>query len=426
MKLQKNYLPRDKDKHKSSWGYNEETEKVVPLKVDSKWRQKSIASDEAWRVWMNTVFWDQITWRRVPTLSSQFHYPLETWRSIFAWANWGSVNNNDSQLRLVTDTQADSLAIITWTFYLRYIPGHEAYSLFTMVFNEPTSADSYQRIGIFDWDNWFYIWYNWTDFVLWRVRNWTRSEIIVDTTKVFPSTLFSAFNPQKWNIYRISFAYLGFGPITYEVMLPNGWWVVLWQVQYPNNFTETNTATSYLPIRGELFNWSSAEVMEMSSWSVTTWIVDGAWVDPWARRFAFSSWSITIIAWNQTLVIFRNKSTYATKENRVNSILTLVSAATEWIKTVSWRVVRNPTITIPWTWVDVETADSIMEYNVTWVVDPASWKDLLGWNMAKSDSFFQQLNDQKITLAPGEWAWIIVNSVNASDVSLSFRWEELF
>ena len=381
--------------------------------------------DWAERIAFNTVFWDKIVWQRVPTLASQFYYPLESWRSVFSWANWWAVSYSDSQLRLTTAAQANSLSTITWTFYLRYIPWHEAYSFFTMVFDEPTSADSYQRIWIFDWNNWFYLWYSWSNFVLWRIRNWVRQEITVDISEVFPKEYW-IFNPQKWNIYKISFAYLWFWPITYEIMLPDWGWVVIGKIEYPNSNIETNVATTYLPIRAELFNGTSAAAMEISSWSVTTWIVDGAWTDPWARRFAFNSWVKSILAWTSTMLIFRNKSTYTSKENRVNSVLTLISAATEWTKPVIWRIIKNPTITTPWAWVNIDAADSIMEYNSTWVVNSATWKDMLGWNMAKADSFFEKLNEQRIILQPWEWAWIVVSSTNASEVSLALRWEELF
>lgn len=401
------------------------------VEIVTWWKKVSVENpfptkDIDWfhREWHNTVFWDRVFWRKVPTLSSQFYYPLESWRSVFVSENWGLAWISDSQLRLTTDSQVNSLATITGTFYLRYISWHEAYSLFTWVFDTSPASDSHQRIGLFDWNDWFYVGYQWSDFVIARIKSWVHFRQIIDLSSVFPEELW-VFNPEFWNHYKISFGY-PFAAIHFEVMTPLWNWAILWEINHWNISKETHVSTTFLPIRAELFNWSSPTAMEISSWSVSTWIIDGSWVDPWARRFSFSSWLVTIFSWNQTFVVFRNKDTYWWLENRVNSMLTLVSAATDWIKPISWRIIENPTITTPWTWADVNTADSIMDYNNTAVIDPNTWKDLLDWNMAKSDSFFQQVNEQKITLAPWDIAAIQINATSASDVLLSFRWEELF
>lgn len=381
--------------------------------------------DSIWRQSFNTLFWDRITWSRVPTLSSQFFYPLEEWRAIIENENWWSVNNNNSQLRLLTDSQQNSKTIVTWTFYLRYIPWQEAYNLFSAVFNTPQWDDSYQRVWIFDWNDWFYVWYSWSDFVFWYLRNWVREEYEIDVNNVYPQEIWE-FDPEKWNIYRITFSFLWFWPISYEVMSPSWGWFKLWQIQFPNSSKETNISTPYLPVRWEIFNWVSWQSMELSIWSVTTWIVDWTSSDPWARRFAFNSWDITLNAWENTLVIFRNKSTFWWKENRVNSLLTLVSAATEWTKPVNRRFIENADITTPWIWTDVDTNNSIMDYNLTWVVDSSTWRDILDWNMKKEDSFFQKLNEQSLILRPWEWVWIVTDSENATTASISVRWQELF
>jgi hypothetical protein len=105
--------------------------------------------------------------------------------------------------------------------------------------------------------------------------------------------------------------------------------------------------------------------------------------------------------------------------------LILISASTDGNKTVAWGIKKNPTITTPGTWTDVDT-DSVMEYSIDAVTDLATGSDMLLWNLSKIDSFFEDVEKYLVKLRPNQWATIYALSAGANDVDLSIRWKELF
>jgi hypothetical protein len=46
--------------------------------------------------------------------------------------------------------------------------------------------------------------------------------------------------------------------------------------------------------------------------------------------------------------------------------------------------------------------------------------------MARADSFFEKIEDLKLTLRPNDYAVIVAVTAVSSEMDLSFRWKELF
>jgi hypothetical protein len=160
--------------------------------------------------------------------------------------------------------------------------------------------------------------------------------------------------------------------------------------------------------------------------SVAAGIVDGGGADPQARWFSFRGGVIAVTTGTTQLFTFRNKATFFSIKNKITSRLALISAATEGNKTVSWIIEKNGTITTPGTWTDINTTDSVMEYSTDAVVTFGTGVALLGWEMGRTDSFFEKVEDLVVKLRPEEYAAIYVIAGGAGDVNLSMRWKELF
>ena len=317
---------------------------------------------------------------------------------------------------------------IQGTDYVTYVPGHEAYAFFTSVF-APAAANNIQRVGLFDFDsgngNGFFIGYEGTQFGVTRRRAGVDIFTPVDVASVFPEGS-GVFDPTKGNVYKISYGYLGFATIHFEILLPHGGFIEMASINYPNTSTETHIANTNIPLRAEMTNTGNTTDLEMKIGSVTAGIVDGGGADPMARIFTFGIPTTTLVAGAQTqLIHFRNKPSYFGISNKISTQLLLISAATDGNKPVKWGIQKNPTITTPGDWNDVG-ADSVMEYSINAVTDLNTGIIALPWNMAKVDSFFEDVEKFLVKLRPNEWATIYAECPTANDIDLSIRWKELF
>jgi hypothetical protein len=382
--------------------------------------------DQSGRMSLNTVFGEKIVGTRVPTISGQFQYGLRSDDAVIDTVGTGAYEFTNSMLKVSTGTDSDGHIGVQGADYIRYIPGQQAWANFTFVFASP-KENTIQKIGVFDYDggngNGFSVGYNGLTFGITRRRNGVDAFTAVDITTIFDD---GSFDPTKGNVYSISYGYLGFATITFEGMNPRGGWNNIKKIQYPNTEEETHIGNTNIPLRVEMTNDGNTTDMVGYVGSVAAGIVDGGGADPQARWFSFSGGITAVTAGTTQLFTFRNKATFFSINNKISTQLALISAATESNKTFSWGIEKNATITTPGTWTDINTTDSVMEYSTNAVVTLGTGVDLLDWQMGRTDSFFEKVEDLIIKLRPNEWATIFVVAGGAGDVNLSMRWKELF
>lgn len=385
--------------------------------------------DSAHRSATNSIFGDKIVGTRIPTIAAQFQYGLSEDDTAVDIVSTGAVTIDDAMLKLNTGVAADGSAGVQSTSFLRYIPGHEAYCFFTAVFSEPQVGLT-QRTGLFDFDggngNGFFVGYDGLDFGVCRRRDGVDTFQAVDVSEVFPNGI-DPFDPTKGNVYKISFGYLGFATIHFEALLPEGSFTVISEIQYPNTSTVTHIANTNLPLRAEMTNDGNTIDSQLRIGSVSAGVVDGGGADPSSRTFTKDLGLLIVAAGTPEtqLVHFRNKGTFFGITNKIVSQLILVSAATDGNKTVVWGIKRNADITTPGTWNDTDP-DSVIEFSLDTVVDLSTGKDILAWNMAKVDTFFEDLEELLVTLSPGELATFFATSQVSNEVNLSIRYKDLF
>lgn len=384
--------------------------------------------DQNFRDGLNTVFGDRIVGVRKASIGAQFQYGIEDGTSEPEIVSTGTISIIESMLVMSTGVAVDGRARVQSSETIRYVPGQETYCNFTLVFSPPV-VGSKQFGGLYDDENGFFVGYD-TDakFYFFKRRDSVDERHEIDLV-AFSKRAGYNFNTSFGNVYRITFGYLGFAPISLEVMRPNGGWLLLHKIEYPNSSIITHITQTFLPVRGEVENVGNNTDIVIKSGSLSAGITNGGAKDVAGREFTWSNDTSIIISAETTVIVFRNKDTFQGKINRVAATLLLISAAVDLNKSSRWVVYKNPVLLaapVP-VWTDVDTDNSTHDYSLNAVVDTVlSTEVFLVWNMERIGSFFQLLGELDLMLPPGGVAGFVIEGTGIGDAELSMRWSELF
>jgi hypothetical protein len=163
-----------------------------------------------------------------------------------------------------------------------YRPHAETYAAFSAIFTAGV-ANSYQRVGIYDTNNGFFIGYEGTSFGI-TVRQSTvdttvaKASFNVDTlsgqsgSKYTRNGVPEALDPTKDNLYRIRFGWLGASGIFFEVLSPDQEWVTFHIHRVINTAIIPSVANPNLPITLDARKTSGATniVMNTACWAAGT------------------------------------------------------------------------------------------------------------------------------------------------------------
>lgn len=154
---------------------------------------------------------------------------------------------------------ANGKALITSDPLTDYRPGFEMYFWGTATFTIPTSASSFQRIGLYDDNNGYFIGYEGTTFGFTRrsggADNFTAIAAWDDPLTGGPTSKFTrdgvpeVFDPTKFNVYRVRFGWFGSAICVLELLAPDGHWVEALRRENPNFFTVPHIQNPNLPVR---------------------------------------------------------------------------------------------------------------------------------------------------------------------------------
>ena len=183
-------------------------------------------------------------------------------------ASGGSATIVGGHARYRTGTNATGTAKGVSVYSCKYRPAHEQYCFFTAAFTTGV-ADSYQRIGLYDTNNGFFIGYEGTSFgVTLRTgasdTTTARASWNGDPLDGSAGSLFTrggspeAINLTYSNLYRIRFAWLGSASIYFEVFSPDGNWVTFHTIKIPNSQLDPSIQNPELPITIDVKKFSGA------------------------------------------------------------------------------------------------------------------------------------------------------------------------
>lgn len=191
-----------------------------------------------------------------------------------------------SGLALFSSGTGTSASITGQTYTsVKYNPQYEVYVTFSVAFTDPTSVNSSQFIGLWNvTTEGLYIGYNGTTFgsavmtdgvqTFTNRASWNGDLLNGSATSKFTRAgVPEAINLNFLNLFRIRFSWWGSAPIIYEVMSPDGLWVVFHTIYQPNTTTTPSLRTPNLPVTlrvNKEVSDSTNLIMRSGSWAAGT------------------------------------------------------------------------------------------------------------------------------------------------------------
>jgi hypothetical protein len=173
--------------------------------------------------------------------------------------NGGDASNLNGQAVFTSNANTNGGVKAVTDLAVAYRPQSESYAAFSAIWPSGGLANSYQRLGIYDTNNGFFIGYEGTSFGI-TLRKASVDTFIaqaswnVDTltggvgSKYTRNGVPEAIDFTRDNIYRVRFGWLGAANIYWETMSPDGEWVLFNVYRHPNTTGGTSINVPNLPI----------------------------------------------------------------------------------------------------------------------------------------------------------------------------------
>lgn len=228
----------------------------------------------------------------------------------------------------------------------------------------------------------------------------------------------------KGNVFQIGIAWLGFGPITFSIMIPtvgsnNATWQVVHTINSPNSRTSVHTSQPSYPFTMAAYSAGSTTNVSISVGSFAGFIEgQKRFTGPrmhYGNTAAVTSSTSAYIP----IISFRNSFVYATRSNQaVVNLLSVSGGAKSTNGVTTFSIIRNATLTGPVSW--AEWSSTSCTYADTGATAATfSNNNQIVWSGAVSESgqFVFAFSDD-ITLQPGETLTLVVRSVTQTAVCL--------
>lgn len=344
----------------------------------------------------------------------------------------------------IASSAANGTALIESRSSIRYRPGRSGYADMTVAF----SGAGIGYAGPHDDADGFFFKYDDGSVVVGYRRDGA------DVVQV-PSPVGFALGDIDWtklNIVRVLFGFLGVASPVFMIKLGN--WKVLHIIKTEGVIDTTHVLNPVFPMR---IRAEDGCTVKSGSWNGGTF---GDGVDIPGRSFHWPSvqlvggagpdqgWMNLVGTALLTGVIFRNRATYQGKVNKVSarmvSYAIFVTPTTTGEGTVSWQLIGNPVLSGAGTYVNVDTNNSIIEYDHTQgtgasvnfasggrvaICGEVSYSQAPGVAPGTSGTSGEVDALRIGTVAhPGETFVLVVkdDSGNAPQLRFNVNWEELF
>ena len=380
------------------------------------------------------IFGEQLVVSRKPQFMANFSYPLSTKSADQTIVGSGIVDRNINLLRVSTGITIGSNALIRSKRSLRYTAGRDAEAMFTAIFTTGVT-DTYQRVGLFDNNNGFFIGMEGTDFIVGRRKVGESDEIITQANfngdKLDGTGLSGmVYDPTMINIFRITYGYLGTAPILYQISTTVDGiikWVTFHVIDRRNLFNTTSITVPYLQLSMQVDNGSTINNIRLETASIYAGTYGDVAEDKAARVFAAEVPETSITGVNQIIVMFHNKAIFQGIENHIESDLLYFTGAVEGNKPAQIELYKLANQTNNGIWVDVDTDNSTFEYSFDATMDDFANSELvISFSLGKSESMRERIEGLNVNLLPNEYMGILVSSSLTTAVLTSFRWNEKF
>ena len=217
---------------------------------------------------------------RASQIRADFALPLASNSVTSTTTNGGTAAQANASATVTTGANPNGTAQLQAIGRTLYQPSREIYAVFTAAFTTPTSANSDQRIGLYDVNNGFFIGFDGLTFGI------TERSATVDTfiaraawngdpldgsagSEFTRDGVPEAIDLTLKNIYRIRFGWLGSAPDRFEALSPDNQWVLFHTIRSPNTAIAPSIANPNLPITVEVIKAAAdatSLVISTSSW----------------------------------------------------------------------------------------------------------------------------------------------------------------
>lgn len=379
-----------------------------------------------------TTFSDLITATKKDNFSVQFQYNIAPNDVLTETTGSGSITQADSKAIVATGTTANSGAIMQTRKSVRYRPGHESYVQFTATFTCDDDnigiENTYQRAGIFNESDGYFLGFVGEDFAIVRRRdgvdNITRigefnGDSLLGDDK-------SDFKPQlnNLNVFRIRFGWLGATVITFEIQKTTGEWIKFHTINYPSTSPLPSVNNPVLPFRVNVDNNGLTENI-----SISTGSLNGGYIGEIdtlsSNRYQNYSNTKNIASGDGLVSVFtlRVKETYFGKDNLIN--ISPIFAGILPVNNTIIGFIKNATLGGTPNYIDIDTENSVVEVDTSGTT-VSGGKEVVSPVVEAGGAFDLRMDYLDIEIFPGETLTIAANTGNTGDVTMSLRWAEFF
>ena len=388
---------------------------------------------------MNTLFGEATVGHRVDDVSVQFQYNIsaaDLKDPTGGVTGTASLIHATNKAQLHTGTGVGTVELESLDA-VRYRPGHECIAMFTADFTAG-EANTYQHIGIKNDNDGFYIGYDETEFGLFRLNGGSEDFVAQDDWEYdkLDGTGPSGFTlvPTKYNIFKISFGWLGIAPIYYSVYAGAAkGWVLFHVIDLVNVQDTTHIENPSLPISasaGRTSGTGSDLTINTSSWYAG---VIGSTNNAHKSDRHFGTFVLDVTKSSGTtmdhLISLRNNPIFQGKTNHIKIDVTIIVATNSTNKDLVFKAYELPDVTFAAgpTFADHDADVSVMEVakDTTTLTEVAVPMDIA--IIQKND---QRPNTQVIgfSIYPGRCVVFGVAAVSSATgtVALQVNWKEAF
>jgi hypothetical protein len=352
-------------------------------------------------------------------------------------SNGGSVTQSDNMVVLQTSGGTSSSVTLETVNVAKYRAGQGIVARFTGLFTSTaTTTDSHQVIGIGDSTDGYFFGYSGSTFGIHHRINSGTTFIAQSTWNVDvmdgssgagnPSS--TNLDPTKGNVFQIQYQWLGFGAINFFIESDvTGKYVPIHQIKYANNKVVPSSYNPTFPIRVEVDNGTSTDVLTMKSASMAAF-VEGKDEITGPLQSATGSNS----GGNDGEVLtLRNVSVFpsgSTTTNRVVAYLRDLSISNDGANNTIVRVqiVEDPIFSVSPTYTYIDPDNSIIEVGTAGTYTSGSGKVIATFGVTQVSNVFTDLSSRRIALRPGKTIAFITQGDASTSTVVDVSWSEDF
>ena len=347
-----------------------------------------------------------------PLISWTFAYNINSLLIAQEIITTGTVTNAESSAILQTGTAADGKAKIETVKGSRYIPGIGGLARWTTVYDTPKS-NSLQLQGLINTTDGWGFGYDGLKFGIVRIKDdikyWTYQEDWNIDTK-------PELNPQKGNVYQLSYQWLGYGKQDFFMEDDNGDLALVHRIKYSNLNDFVSVSNPNLPLSACVENTGNTTNIKLKTPSAVAGLIGNAYNDSFSVHLGDDVEKTITSGTLIPLLSIRMADTYYGKKNIVFAQAMRLLLAADMNKNITIRAYAGGTVT-GGTWNFLLESAAPVESNKTYTSYTPGV--LVGtFPLSKIDSYQVDLESSQFKLFGGQLLTLVASTTGSGDITV--------